>query len=157
LLENTQIKIPETNEEIKKCHEIREYVLKESFADDGLVLNHYDPTHPAHNHPNISLIYLHDGVVIGSVRMDKKFEYLNFKENEFRLALFAITEELQGKGFGAHFFAGIKSWCQQNAIDTVYTNARVKAHPFWKKMGFIDKVWDDKAVEENEIQMVLKI
>lgn len=150
-------KIPETNDEIKTCHSIREYVLKESLADEGIELKHYDSNHPVHHAPNISLIFIYDDKIIGQVRLDKQFEHIKFKENEMRVALFGISADFQSKGLGSKFFEGVKNWCQENKINTLYTNSRLSSHSFWTKMGFIDKPWDKELDCETEIQMVLHL
>lgn len=156
-MKNYLTKVPENLVEIKLCHEIREYVLRESFRDDGLKLTHYDSNHPVHSEPNQSLIFLVDSKVLGSVRLDKKFEHITFKVNEVRLALFGISLEGQREGYGRLFFNDIKVWCKENGFNTIYTNSRLTSHLFWKKMGFVDKQWDTKLHSDTEIQMVLKI
>ena len=55
-MKNFVVKIPETEFEINQCHKIREYVLKESFADVGIKFDRYDKNHLVHSAPNISLV-----------------------------------------------------------------------------------------------------
>jgi GNAT superfamily N-acetyltransferase len=152
-----EIKVPETDYEIKKCHNIREYVLKESFADEGLDFKNYDSRHEVHQRPNISLVFIHNEEVIGSVRLDKKFEHISFKAGELRLALFGIDPLYQGKGLGKLFFEGVIDWCSGNSISKIYTNSRMSSHLFWTKMGFQDKKWDNELDCETEIQMILQL
>lgn len=155
-MNNSIIKIPETEYEINQCHKIREYVLKESFADSGMKFDRYDREHLVHGHPNISLVYIVNDTVIGSVRLDKKFEHLDMKDGEIRLALFAIDPAIQKSGHGREFFKGIKEWCKNNSIHTIHTNSRISSQPFWSKMGFEDNIWDEKGLDNSEVQMTLK-
>jgi GNAT superfamily N-acetyltransferase len=150
-------KIPKSIDEINSCHQIREYVLRESFSDDGLSFNHYDVNHAVHQEPNLSLIFVVNDKIVGSVRMDKEFEHLKFLESEIRLALFGISATEQGKGYGKIFFEDVIKWCQNNAINMIYTNSRLSSHPFWRKMGFKNEVWDSKLDCDTEIQMVLNM
>ena len=148
-------KVADTEYEISRCHEIREYVLKESFTDIGLKFDRYDRNHCVHGYPNTSLVYIFDNLVVGSVRMDKKFEHLELQHGEIRLALFGIDSTLQTAGLGREFFQGIKLWCQDNNIKIIHTNSRLSAHGFWLKMGFIDNVWDELGMDKSEVQMSL--
>ena len=74
---------------LTNAKKIREYVLKESFADVGMLFDKYNKEHPVHGFPNISLVYIINDELNGSVKLDKKFERLNMPNNEIRLALFA--------------------------------------------------------------------
>ncbi|MBK24611.1 MAG: hypothetical protein CME70_11505 [Halobacteriovorax sp.] len=150
-------KVPETNDEIERCHEIREYVLRESFSDVGMKLNNYNKNHPVHGAPNVSLIYIVNNEVIGSVRMDKKYEHLNLPDGEVRLALFAINPSVQKAGHGRKFFEEIKEWCKENSIYTIHTNSRPSSHIFWSKVGFEDNTWDEKGLVDSEIQMTIRL
>ena len=151
------IKIPETEFEIDQCHKIREYVLRESFADAGIDFKEYNKNHHVHGEPNVSLIFVVDNEVVGSVRMDKKFEHLHMPQGEIRLALFAISTAHQNKGLGKKFFNELKNWCKTNLIHTVHTNSRQSSHLFWSKMGFRDNIWDNVEIDETEIQMTLDL
>lgn len=150
-------KIPDNVEEINKCHQIREYVLRESFSDEGLSLNHYDVNHPVHQEPNFSLIFIVNDEIVGSVRIDKEFEHLKFSDGEVRLALFGISATEQGKGYGKIFFEDIIKWCKDNSVSTIYTNSRLSSYSFWRKMGFRDEVWDEELDCNTEIQMTLSL
>lgn len=151
------IKIPVTEYETTKCHKLREYVLKESFADSGMTFDRYDRDHHVHGLPNISLVYILNDKVIGSVRLDKKFEHLEMNDGEIRLALFAIDPSDQTSGFGRDFFKGIIEWCKKNSIHTIHTNSRLISHAFWKKMGLEDNVWDELGIDDSEVQMTYKL
>lgn len=156
-MHNSLIKIPQTNDEIEQCHKLREYVLHESFSDAGIKFDNYNKDHPVHGAPNVSLVYIVNNEVIGSVRMDKKYEHLNLPEGEVRLALFAIDPSLQRAGHGKKFFECIKVWCKENSIYTIHTNSRLSSHLFWTKVGFEDNIWDEKSLDDFEIQMTLTL
>ena len=150
-------KVPVTQDEMRYCHQIREYVLRESFQDEGILLDNYDSHHSVHHHPNISLILVDRDKIVGSVRMDKEFKHLKFKSREVRLALFGIRPELQGKGLGKIFFDEIKVWCRSQGIDVIYTNSRLSSRSFWAKMGFVERIWDAELECDSEVQMVLSL
>lgn len=90
-------KIPETPEEVNSCHHIREYVLRENLANEGIKLKGYDQNHPVHGAPIISLVFIVDKEIIGSVRLDKKYEHLTFKKTKPASPFSALPQSFKVK------------------------------------------------------------
>ena len=115
----------------------------------------YDPNHPdeyiSSNHPMLLKAL---GKSVATVRLD-------FSDNaECTIRLVAVTKDEQSKGHGRKLYELIEKYASENHTFVLRVNAAPDAVGYYKKMGFIEHVWDETELEgiaEDCIQMIRKL
>jgi GNAT superfamily N-acetyltransferase len=74
--------------------------------------------------------------LIGIISIFKEKNNLFQEKNQFQIRGMAVLEEFQGKGFGAELVKVAENYCINQNVDLIWFNAREKAIPFYKKLGY---------------------
>jgi GNAT superfamily N-acetyltransferase len=130
----------------KDYHAIRKAIL---FTDRDYNQNHPDE-HLVSNHPMLLKVL---GKSVATVRLD-------FFHNNCTLRLVAVSRDEQAKGYGRKLYELIEKYALENNANTLRVNAKFNAVGYYKKMGFIEQVWDKselKGIAKDGIQMVKRL
>ena len=74
--------------------------------------------------------------LIGIISIFKEKSDLFPETYQFQIRGMAVLEEFQGKGFGAELVKAAENYCINQNVDLIWFNAREKAVPFYKKLGY---------------------
>ena len=74
--------------------------------------------------------------LIGIISIFKEPSILFLEKNQLQIRGMAVLEEFQGKGFGAELVKAAENYCINLNVDLIWFNAREKAVPFYKKLGY---------------------
>lgn len=74
--------------------------------------------------------------LIGIISIFKEPSILFSEKNQLQIRGMAVLEEFQGKGFGAELVKAAENYCINQNVDLIWFNAREKAIPFYKKLGY---------------------
>jgi GNAT superfamily N-acetyltransferase len=74
--------------------------------------------------------------LIGIISIFKEKNNLFQEKNQFQIRGMAVLEDFQGKGFGAELVKVAENYCINQNVDLIWFNAREKAIPFYKKLGY---------------------
>jgi GNAT superfamily N-acetyltransferase len=145
-----QLRTPRSSREWARYHEIRRHCLFEKYNGKGTPhYFEYDPFHPDENDPaNHPLVFLLDGQVIGTIRVDIK----PGGRAVFRLV--AIDDPWQGHGFGSVMLDRAEGFAQEYGVSTICLNAVSDAYRFYIRHGFVPDRWAGCTGNPTEIPVV---
>jgi GNAT superfamily N-acetyltransferase len=109
----------------------------------------YDPVHPDESDPaNHPLIFLADGQIIGTIRIDIKHDGRAI----FRLV--AIDEPWQGHGLGSVMLDMAEDFAHDCGAETICLNAVPDAYRFYTRHGYAPDRWVGCTGNPTEIPVV---
>jgi GNAT superfamily N-acetyltransferase len=121
-----ELRGPVTNEEWLAFHAIRRKVLFENRGKgDTYIENHPDDSRPGH-HP---LILLHQGVIVGVIRVDVVDNVAWFRR-------VAIRDDLQRLGHGRVLLRLAEAFAKAEGCAEIRSNAAVEPVGFYERCGY---------------------
>jgi len=116
-----------------------------SESQPGLV---YDPRHPSitaeGNHHFILTCGMRTAVVAHVEFLDKKHAALR---------ALAVDGPYCGQGYGVHMMQCLEKWLKNQNFAVVQLHARPEAAAFYRKLGYVDMVFDDLSIEKKPIDL----
>ncbi len=145
-----KLRAPRGPHEWARYHEIRQHCLFEKYhAKGSLHYFEYDPFHPDEADPaNHPLVFLADGRVIGTIRIDIK------PDGRAIFRLVAIDDPWQGHGLGSTMLDMAEHCARGWGARTVCLNAVPDAHRFYVRHGFAPERWVGCTSNPTETPMV---
>jgi GNAT superfamily N-acetyltransferase len=120
-----ELRAPRSDDDWRAFHSIRRKVLFENRGKSDYIENHPDDFKPGH-HP---LIFLHNGVVIGVIRVEVCEGVAWFRR-------VAIREDLQRLGHGRTLLRLAEAFAKAEDCNEVRSNAAVEAVEFYERCGY---------------------
>lgn len=121
-----ELRAPAGDEEWRAMHAIRRKVLFENRGKrESYIENHPDDFKPG-NHP---LVFLHENVVIGVVRLD-------ISDGVAWLRRVAIRDDLQRLGHGRVLVRLAEAFAKREGCKEMRSNAAVEAVEFYDRCGY---------------------
>ena len=147
---STQLRAPRSSHEWAIYHEIRRRCLFEKYhAKDTPHYFEYDPFHPDEGDPaNHPLVFLADGQVIGTIRIDLK------PDGRAVFRLVAIDDLWQGRGLGSTMLDMAEQYARDCGARSICLNAVPDAHSFYIRRGFAPDRWAGCTSNPTETPMV---
>lgn len=142
------MRLVETDEEWETYHAIRKKEIFERYRPDI----EYDDDHPDEKKKNNApIVFLKNGKIIGTVRLDKK------GKTQVVLRLFAIQEPFQRQGWGTKALEIIEDWALEQGAKKVLLNSNKEAVSFYGKSGYIPGVWKGDSTDETCVPLGKKL
>jgi GNAT superfamily N-acetyltransferase len=94
------------------------------------------------------LVFLRDGQVIGTIRVDIK------PDGRAIFRLVAIDDAWQGHGFGSIMLAKAEAFARDRGADTICLNAVTDAYRFYIRHGYEPERWAGCTGNPTEIPVV---
>jgi N-acetylglutamate synthase-like GNAT family acetyltransferase len=145
-MEEFDLKLCLTEEDLLPVHEIREAILFKGLP--------YDRAHKGDRNPHhFNFVYLKDGKTVGVVRLDL------LQENEAAVRLVTILPAYQNKGIGSKMLAAVEVFARDKNIKRLLTNAGAEAQGFYQKLGYLLGSWTDpgQGLGRPIVQMIKEI
>ncbi|HBR70054.1 MAG TPA: hypothetical protein DEA55_11830 [Rhodospirillaceae bacterium] len=147
-----ELKSPVTGDEWEKYHGIRRVSLFEERGRGEV----YNDKHPDDKKEgNYPFVFLHDGKIIGSIRID----ILNRRDAATRLV--SIKKSERGKGHGTEMLRQAEAFIKEKDRTRVVVNAAPEAVEFYRRKGYSEEIWDAEELKQpgaqDCIQMTKKI
>jgi len=131
-----------TLEEWDAYHRIRREELFEARGRSGL----YDATHPdEHKVGNTPLLLKKNGLGVATTRFDK------INEITAVIRLVAVTKSMQGTGLGRILMERTAFLARTRGYARIVVNAASSAIGFYKRVGFLEEIWDPAELPGNAI------
>jgi GNAT superfamily N-acetyltransferase len=148
-----KLRAPRSSREWDRYHEIRKHCLFEKYNGKGTPHYYeYDRFHPDESDPaNHPLVFLLDGKVIGTIRIDIK------PDGRAVFRLVAIDDAWQGHGFGSVMLARAEAFAREHGAETVCLNAVSDAYRFYVRHGFRPERWAGCTGNPSEIPVVKQL
>jgi GNAT superfamily N-acetyltransferase len=145
-----QLRAPRSSREWARYHDIRKRCLFEKYNGKGTPhYFEYDPDHPDESDPaNRPLVFLADGRVIGTIRIDLK------PDGRAIFRLVAIDDPWQGQGLGTVMLFMAENHARDCGADTICLNAVPDAYRFYTRHGFTPERWEGCTSNPTEIPVV---
>jgi GNAT superfamily N-acetyltransferase len=145
-----RLRTPRSARERARYHDIRKRCLFEKYnGKDTPHYFEYDPDHPDESDPaNHPLVFLADGRVIGTIRIDIK------PDGRAIFRLVAIDDPWQGQGLGTTMLAMAEAYARDRGADTICLNAVPDAYRFYTRHGFVPERWQGCTSNPTEIPVV---
>ena len=114
-----ELRAPRSSGEWSRYHEIRKRCIFEKYHGKGTAYHfEYDPGYPDERDPaNHPLIFLADGVVIGTIRIDIK------PEGRAVFRLVAIDTAWQGQGLGTSMLEMAENYARARGVGVICLNS----------------------------------
>jgi GNAT superfamily N-acetyltransferase len=150
---STVLRRPRSLDEWTRYHDIRKRCIFNKYHSKGSAhYCKYDPAykdeHDPANHP---LIFLADGKVVGTIRIDVRPE----GRTVFRLV--AIDTPWQGRGLGTIMLEMAEEYAQARGAAVICLNSVPDAYSFYARHGFNPAHWDGCTQNETEIPVMKRI
>jgi GNAT superfamily N-acetyltransferase len=145
-----RLRAPRSLREWARYHDIRKRCLFEKYNGKGTPhYFEYDPNHPDESDPaNHPLVFLADGQVIGTIRIDIK------PDGRAIFRLVAIDDPWQGHGLGSAMLAMAEGFAADAGADTICLNSVPDAYRFYTRHGFVPQRWAGCTSNPTEIPVV---
>jgi GNAT superfamily N-acetyltransferase len=145
-----RLRAPRSLHEWVRYHDIRKRCLFEKYNGKGTPhYFEYDPNHPDEADPaNHPLVFLADGQVIGTIRIDLK------PDGRAIFRLVAIDDPWQGHGLGSAMLAMAEDFAADAGADTICLNSVPDACRFYTRHGFAPQRWAGCTSNPTEIPVV---
>jgi GNAT superfamily N-acetyltransferase len=146
-----ELRAPRSSGEWARYHEIRKRCIFEKYNGKGSQCYcEYDPGCPDEHEPvNHPLIFLADGTVIGTIRIDIKLEQATAV---FRLV--AIDDPWQGQGHGTLMLDMAETFARGCGVHRICLNSVQDAYGFYVRRGFRPARWVGCTRNTAEIPVV---
>jgi GNAT superfamily N-acetyltransferase len=133
-----------------RYHDIRKRCIFEEYHGEKARYHFtYDPAHPDERDPaNHPLVFLADGMVIGTIRIDIK----PLGCAVFRLV--AIDTPWQGKGLGTIMLEMAEAYARARGVQKICLNSVPRAYTLYARNGFNPAHWDGCTQNPTEIPVV---
>jgi GNAT superfamily N-acetyltransferase len=147
---STELRAPRSTEEWSRYHDTRKRCIFEKYNAKGSEhYFEYNPAHPDERDPaNHPMVFLLDGQVIGTIRIDIK------PDGRAIFRLVAIDAPWQGQGLGSIMLVLAEDHAQACGSHTVCLNAVPEAYRFYARHGFSPARWDGCTDNRTEIPVV---
>ncbi|CAH2604728.1 GNAT family N-acetyltransferase [Rhodovastum atsumiense] len=148
-----QLRAPRSSREWARYHDIRKRCLFEKYNGKGTPYYfEYDPNHPDERDPaNHPLVFLCDGRVIGTIRIDIK------PDGRAIFRLVAIDDPWQGRGLGTTMLYMAENYARECGATTICLNSVADAFRFYSRHGFTPTRWDGCTHNPTEIPVVKQL
>ena len=145
-----RLRAPRSPREWARYHEIRRRCLFEKYNGKGTPhYFEYDPDHPDESNPaNHPLVFLADGRVVGTIRIDIK------RDGRAIFRLVAIDDPWQGQGLGTTMLGMAEDHARDCGADTLCLNAVPDAYRFYTRHGYAPERWEGCTGNPTEIPVV---
>jgi len=145
-----ELRPPQSLSEWTRYHDIRKRCIFEKYHSRGARCHfEYDPDHPDERDPaNHPLVFLVDGTLIGTIRIDIKPE----KRAVFRLV--AIDTPWQGRGLGTTMLKMAETYARAHGVHSICLNSVPDAYRLYIRCGFNPARWDGCTQNQSEIPVV---
>jgi GNAT superfamily N-acetyltransferase len=133
-----------------RYHDIRKRCIFDKYHGKGARYHfEYDPDHPDERDPaNHPLVFLADGAVIGTIRIDIKPE----RRAVFRLV--AIDAPWQGHGLGTMLLKMAETYARARRVQSICLNSVPDAYRLYIRCGFNPARWDGCTQNRSEILVI---
>jgi GNAT superfamily N-acetyltransferase len=133
-----ELRAPRSSGEWARYHDIRKRCIFEKYNGKGSQCYcEYDPGFPDEHEPvNHPLIFLADGRVIGTIRIDIRLEQ---RTAVFRLV--AIDDPWRGQGLGTIMLDMAEAFALRHGIHRICLNSVRDAYGFYIRRGFHPARW----------------
>lgn len=144
---------PRSLGEWTRYHDIRKRCIFNKYHGKGSAhYFRYDPGYRDERDPaNHPLIFLADGVVIGTIRIDVR------PEGRAVFRLVAIDTPWQGQGLGTIMLEMAENYARTRGAGVVWLNSVPNAYKFYARHGFNPARWDGCTRNETEIPVMKQI
>ena len=147
---STELRAPRSIDEWSRYHDIRKRCIFNKYHPKGSAYYFkYDPGYRDERDPaNHPLIFLADGVVIGTIRIDIR------PDGPAVFRLVAIDTPWQGRGLGTIMLDMAESYARARGAGVVYLNSVPDAYRFYARHGFNPAHWDGCTQNVTEIPVM---
>ncbi|HEY5714064.1 MAG TPA: excinuclease ABC subunit UvrC [Candidatus Gracilibacteria bacterium] len=147
--EEITMKPVKTKADWKTYHDIREKEIFHRYHGTDFEYNRDHPDEKKKDkHP---FVFVKEGEIIGTVRLDHK------GKKRIILRLFAIREELQGKGYGSQAMQLIEDYTRSQDRSEIVLNANKATVPFYEKHNFALEFWKGDTDLEDSVPIGKKL
>ena len=146
-----ELRTPRSSHEWDRYHDTRKRCIFDKYHGKGSrYYCEYNPGCPdEHDRANHPLIFLADGQVIGTIRIDIKAEQ--------RMAVFrliAIDEPWQGHGLGTIMLDMAETYARRLGVDKICLNSVSGAYGFYARCGFMPSHWEGCTHNDTAIPVM---
>jgi len=148
-----ELRSPRSSADWARYHEIRKRCIFEKYNAKGSdYYFEYDPDYPDERNPaNHPLVFLADGMVIGTIRIDIKSD----GRAVFRLV--AIDTPWQCQGLGSIMLEEAEDFARARGAQRICLNAVPDAYRFYLRHGFNPTQWEGCTGNTTEIPVVKEL
>ena len=146
-----QLRAPRSSREWDRYHDTRKRCIFDKYHGKGSRdYCEYNPGYPDERDPaNHPLIFLADGQVIGTIRIDIMPEK---RTAVFRLV--AIDDPWRGQGLGAIMLEMAETYARERGVQRICLNSVPDAYGFYARYGFRPSRWDGCTHNDTEIPLI---
>ena len=108
----------------------------------------YDKNHPSLSAENNYHFILYEGTKIVCV---SHIKFLT--KREVKLRTLSTDEPYKRKGYGIYMMKLLEKWIKSQGGDIIKMHANLSAEKFYRKLGYVDMVFDDISISKDIIDL----
>jgi GNAT superfamily N-acetyltransferase len=148
-----ELRSPRSSYEWTRYHDIRKRCLFEKYNGKGSQYYfEYDPDYPDERNPaNHPLVFLADGEVVGTIRVDMK------PDGRAVFRLVAIDDAWRGQRLGTTMLYMAEAFARDCGATAICLNSVPDAYGFYTRHGFRPQRWEGCTHNHTEIPVVKEL